>query len=55
MKIINQNGYSHEEQEAYKSTIFQNVLDCFFTLVEHSINMNNPFILEKNQVCSINL
>jgi len=50
MKIINQNGYSHEELEAYKSTIFQNVLDCFFTLIEHSMNMNNPFTLEKNQV-----
>lgn len=55
MKIINQNGYSHEELEAYKSTIFQNVLDCFFTLIEHSMNMNNPFTLEKNQMIAENL
>jgi len=51
MKIINQNGHKHEELEAYKSTIYQNVLDCFYTMLEHARNMNQPFQLEENQVC----
>lgn len=48
MKIINQNGYNNEELEAYKSTVYQNVLDCFFTILEYTRKMNQTFASEKN-------
>jgi len=57
MKIINQNGYSQEELEAYKQTIYQNVLDCFFSMLENARSMNPPidFEEEKNRELAIKL
>ncbi|ORX45191.1 heterotrimeric G protein alpha subunit A [Piromyces finnis] len=49
MKIINQNGYMQEELEAYKSTIYQNVLDCFFAMIEYAKCMNQPFSSDETQ------
>jgi len=39
MKIINQNGYTTEELEGFKQTVYQNVLDCFFSMLEKGRTM----------------
>jgi len=39
MKIINQNGYQHDELLEFKSKIYQNVLDSFFQMLEHGRSM----------------
>jgi guanine nucleotide-binding protein subunit alpha len=33
MKIIHQNGYTVEERQMYRTTIYKNVLDCAKTLI----------------------
>jgi len=35
LKFINQNGYKQSELEEYKTTIYRNVLDCFFQMLEY--------------------
>jgi len=39
MKIINKNGYQHDELVEYKSKIYQNLLDSFFQMLEHGRSM----------------
>lgn len=49
MKILHQNGFMNHELEALKATVYQNILDCFFTLLDHTKKMGESFALPENQ------
>ena len=52
MKIIHQNGYTHDELMLYRHTIYKNLIDCAKALIgamrQFEIEVENP---ENNENC----
>ncbi|TPX34578.1 hypothetical protein SmJEL517_g02874 [Synchytrium microbalum] len=52
MKIIHQNGYSVQELQAFKPTIFKNITESIFTLIAGVYGMNLQWAAAENQAAA---